>query len=376
MATPGPARNQSLDILRFAAVLLVFAYHFQSLRIGWAGVDLFFVLSGFLISGLLFQEYKATGCISFKSFFWRRALKIWPPAYALLGLMTLLYLYFAPIVPWKDILATCLFIANYVPQSEVASRLLGHLWSLSVEEHFYIALPLLLVFLAKKKGGPQPFASVPFIFAGVAFACLSLRILAKHGSSPTFLIQTHLRIDSLFAGVFVSYLYHFKKAMFDKLSRTRSMLIAIVCFLPAIFFERASWIMQTFGLTAVWISFSILVAWAIGRNPSGSALLPARVGFYSYSIYLWHVVCGYQFASMRSSTLVFCLGFGVAIIFGVLMSKIVEWPCLALRNKWFPGQGFVGAVHVKDRSQNLSAVCAVDVARMESALPVPSLNPE
>jgi peptidoglycan/LPS O-acetylase OafA/YrhL len=79
---PLGTRNQSLDVLRALAVLLVMGRHFPYYalwgRVGWIGVDLFFVLSGFLISGLLFQEYKRTGMIDFWRFMFRRGLKIWP----------------------------------------------------------------------------------------------------------------------------------------------------------------------------------------------------------------------------------------------------------------------------------------------------------
>src|SRR5437764_14402875 len=84
-------RNQSLDILRAIAVLLVMGRHFPYYetwgRIGWIGVDLFFVLSGFLISGLLFREYAQTGTISFYRFVVRRCFKIWPAFYFFLFCM-------------------------------------------------------------------------------------------------------------------------------------------------------------------------------------------------------------------------------------------------------------------------------------------------
>ncbi|HXJ16319.1 MAG TPA: acyltransferase, partial [Candidatus Polarisedimenticolia bacterium] len=80
-------RNKRLDVLRSIAVLLVLLYHSEIgtrlANAGWAGVDLFFVLSGFLISGLLFTEYKKRGSIDFKRFFIRRGLKIYPAFYVL-----------------------------------------------------------------------------------------------------------------------------------------------------------------------------------------------------------------------------------------------------------------------------------------------------
>src|ERR1043165_9002825 len=82
------SRNQSLDVLRGVAVLLVIGCHLHYYRLwakgGWCGVDLFFVLSGFLVSGLLFQEYKNTGTIQFRRFILRRGMKIWPAFYVFL----------------------------------------------------------------------------------------------------------------------------------------------------------------------------------------------------------------------------------------------------------------------------------------------------
>jgi peptidoglycan/LPS O-acetylase OafA/YrhL len=81
-------RNERLDILRCIAILLVFGRHGfiygTWMNVGWAGVDLFFVLSGFLISGLLFNEYQKTGEISLKRFYLRRGFKIYPAFWAML----------------------------------------------------------------------------------------------------------------------------------------------------------------------------------------------------------------------------------------------------------------------------------------------------
>src|SRR5689334_13474138 len=101
-----PNRNRSLDILRGIAILLVLGHHFPAqptlagtvdagstlpryaqiwFSIGWTGVELFFVLSGYLISGLLFQDYEQHGRIRLGRFMFRRFMKIWPPLYALLA---------------------------------------------------------------------------------------------------------------------------------------------------------------------------------------------------------------------------------------------------------------------------------------------------
>ncbi len=140
-------RNKRLDILRCVAVLLVLGHHgfMEGLwrEVGWTGVDLFFVLSGFLISGLLFNEYKKTGGINLRRFFIRRGFKIYPAFWAmLLGSVLIAFAYHKHFYGayW---LHEVLFIQNYLP------GIWRHTWSLAVEEHFYIVLPLLLLAMCR-----------------------------------------------------------------------------------------------------------------------------------------------------------------------------------------------------------------------------------
>src|ERR1700730_4300428 len=133
-------RNKRLDVLRCIAVLLVMFNHGgiwpAAAQHGWIGVDLFFVLSGFLISGLLFSEYKARSSISFKRFFVRRGMKIYPAFYLFLFLTAVVYyLVFHRLSPPTHYLAEVFFVQNYWP------GVWDHTWSLGVEEHFYILLP-------------------------------------------------------------------------------------------------------------------------------------------------------------------------------------------------------------------------------------------
>ncbi len=171
-AGPGNMRNKRLDVLRCIAVLLVMLNHSEMWpRIThnfWIGVDLFFVLSGFLISGLLFSEYKKHNSIGFRRFFVRRGLKIYPAFY-------LFMLFTWAISGWVlhdraragRYLAEALFVQNYW------QGVWDHTWSLGVEEHFYILLPILLLFLVRRSPGRRdPFRSLPLIFAGVAAGSL------------------------------------------------------------------------------------------------------------------------------------------------------------------------------------------------------------
>jgi peptidoglycan/LPS O-acetylase OafA/YrhL len=107
-------RNKRLDILRCVAILLVIFYHGGVVKYlspsGWMGVDLFFVLSGFLISGLLFSEYRKNGSIQFKRFFVRRGFKIYPAFYSFVAFIALIELYrhhFSPLHRYLHELFSC-----------------------------------------------------------------------------------------------------------------------------------------------------------------------------------------------------------------------------------------------------------------------------
>ena len=138
-------RIKGLDELRGVAILLVLGAHQPINKIltlsGWTGVTLFFVLSGFLVSGLLFKEYQQNGTITPARFLARRAVRIYPPFYVML-FTTVLISYFTDLkmtepkwrggaaLPLSNFLSEIFFLQNYHP------GLWGQCWSLAVEEHF------------------------------------------------------------------------------------------------------------------------------------------------------------------------------------------------------------------------------------------------
>jgi len=158
-------RSIGLDLLRFLAVLMVIVSHLvmEPIPASWmpylkyvvgyctAGVNLFFVLSGFLVSGLLFNEYKQRGDISIKRFYARRAWKIYP-AFYLFIVSTYLYCRFVVgnKLPDRVMAREIFFFQNYLP------GMWNHTWSLAVEEHFYCILPLILLFMVRRGGDGNP----------------------------------------------------------------------------------------------------------------------------------------------------------------------------------------------------------------------------
>jgi peptidoglycan/LPS O-acetylase OafA/YrhL len=367
------SRILSLDLLRAVAVLLVLGRHvvvipkigqppaewFQVFylwkRIGWVGVDLFFVLSGFLVSGLLFKEYQKHRSISVKNFLIRRGLKIYPLFYLLL---IVTYVVMNGILdknaPWILFAREGLFYQNYL------FGIWGHTWSLAVEEHFYLLLILLCFGLVKLFSRTEnPFIWLVPIYLIVAASCLVGRVyLANHYpfGGFTFVSPTHLRIDSLLLGTIVSYFYHFHRARMDALITGRSlylMLLGCVLLFPAILFELEAtpWV-YTYGFTLyAYGSACLLLGMLYTKLPN---MLPLRliggIGVYSYSIYLWHMPVAYwvtslirwlagpEWDSWFTFEVLVAIYFIGSIGLGILISRLVEWPILRLRDRLVPSR--------------------------------------
>jgi peptidoglycan/LPS O-acetylase OafA/YrhL len=289
-------------------------------RFGGIGVDLFFVLSGYLISGLLFAEYKRTGNISVSRFLIRRAFKIYPAYFAMLLLLLPFTIHR---VTWADFT----FMGAYFPIQW------GHAWSLSVEEHFYFALPFLLL-ISIRVFRCRNFFWVPWAMPLVASTCLVLRYrYALSHTSFLGITETHLRIDSLFAGVTLGWLEHFRKltVRHPNLYGVAGLLLLLpyVGHLSAIASASVGFLLLTCG-------FSLILVWAVNCEWVGKLRPLAEIGFYSYSIYLWHVPVA-QFFNMMSSTFAsFWLYLGTCLLVGIVMARVIETPGLALRDRFFP----------------------------------------
>jgi peptidoglycan/LPS O-acetylase OafA/YrhL len=353
-------RSIGLDLLRFLAVLMVIVSHLVMepipawrlpylsyvLHYGSAGVNLFFVLSGFLVSGLLFNEYKQRGSLSIKRFYLRRAWKIYPAFYFFLAFT---YLYWRYGIGYKihdRIMARELFFfQNYVP------GVWNHTWSLAVEEHFYILLPLILLFMVKRRGGLNPFTRIPLLVLTISALALTLRCLTCY-LQPTYgfcthIFPTHLRIDGLFFGVLVAYYFHFYPSAFrNALYPWRHVLIGAGAagILSLRFLPTSEWFGYTFWPLQEYLSAAAIlcgvVVCEIPRNWVTRNL--ATIGSYSYSIYLWHMTAIYFVTpKLRGSVswdVLAAIHLVSAFVIGIAMANVLELPVLKLRDRWFPSK--------------------------------------
>jgi peptidoglycan/LPS O-acetylase OafA/YrhL len=300
------AHVAALDGVRALAVSSVVAFH---LGMTWApggylGVDVFFVLSGFLITALLLSERDTNGRISLGRFYARRALRLLP---ALLAVLGALWLFTTVTVVGDsahrvrgDGLAALFYFANWRAAFGHAPFLgfMGHAWSLSIEEQFYAVWPLLVVGALALRGGRRSLVLVLAV-AGTVVPPL-LRLAWWDGSAAT---MTRLyygldtRADALFAGAVLAVIVASGRLPVGRLARSVYAALALgalaVLGLLVATMPRSDASLYRGAMSLVAVSAVALIAHLLAspRGPLGRVLsFPplAALGRISYGVYLWH----------------------------------------------------------------------------------------
>lgn len=358
-------RNIGLDLLRLVAILLVLGRHLLPgyersafLRVlhtgGWIGVDLFFVLSGFLVSGLLFVEYKKLGSMDIKRFIIRRGFKIYPPLFLLILVTVLVDTLQGSPIKIRQTASELLMMQNY------AGSLWNHTWSLAVEWHFYLLLCLFFLFLLRQKGPLEnPMRIIPLAFAVCAIFCLSIRVVSSlliDSDAPQYFkwlyFGTHIRLDSLMFGVLLGYLWHFQglKIRISRVPFSVLVLVGAVLFAPAFMYQVDEYrFARAVGYSLFYIAAGFWVLAAVKLEYVRGKLLSflATLGGASYSIYLWHMPMNryvWPWISELSHLelthnypiylVVYFLG---SIALGYALNRLIEKPSLQMREMLFPG---------------------------------------
>ncbi len=293
-----------LDFLRAFAILLVYFLHYTTMsktdiswfpeviRFGWVGVDLFFVLSGFLITNILIQEQEIKGSISYKNFFIKRVFRIFPAYYFYFALM-ILFISFTKIFMFssQDIFAGIFYLSNYL--SDLNPWPLGHFWSLAVEEQFYLFWPLLFLLFHKKLGDKLPLLIItlsPLIRILTYFLFPELRSRVS--------IMTHTRFDSLLFGCYLAYQY--KKNNFKAFNQfILKFKLHFFAGIHILFFSRLLQIqfkgkyIMTFGYSLDALMMCLILIYVIENKNAFTEFLNTsflvHIGTLSYSLYLWHM---------------------------------------------------------------------------------------
>jgi peptidoglycan/LPS O-acetylase OafA/YrhL len=340
----------ALDGLRALSIAAVLLYHDDYLIPGgYLGVDVFFVLSGFLITSLLFKEWRETGRIALRRFYFRRALRLFPALAALLAVGTAFALLFpnAPQSPHvlKGVGYSLVYMTNWASIRDPSSLgPLGHTWSLAVEEQFYLLWPILLIVLLRFTRGRWT-----LIAATVALALASgvwRLFLLSRGSTPWRLyVGTDTRADSLFLGCVAAFvLARPGVALFvSRSARLRLAAVGAAILLLALMRNTSlEWVGYGRGMFLVVAIAAATIAVVVASSPDWAITsllsIPPLVwiGRLSYSLYLWHLPIyglikpgrfGGGMVAIRVSRVV--IAFAVAGI----SYYLIERPFLRLKNR-------------------------------------------
>ncbi|MGW6175099.1 acyltransferase family protein [Arthrobacter sp. NPDC055138] len=325
MKTVTPPRKflPEIQALRALAVLLVVVYHLEPrwLPGGFVGVDVFFVISGFLITGHMLREAAATGTLSLRSFWAARARRILPAALLVIAVVLAATLALLPMSQWERVgssaLASTFYVQNWVLAASSVDYLaatetptpLQHFWSLAVEEQFYLLWPLLVLLavlvlrVRRRSSRPGGWGSgtrsgewtvertAAAIFAVVVAASLAYGIWATAGGSPDAYFITPTRIWELGLGGLLAALHH------DPLRwpHLRSLLAAAglaAIVASAFLFDGGTPFPGTAALLPVLGTVAVIAAGRTSGPLSLHRLVDWRpiqwTGNVSYSLYLWH----------------------------------------------------------------------------------------
>ena len=286
--------NPALDGLRAVAIGLVIADHcwVPGFDGGYFGVDVFFVLSGFLITQLLIDEYDARGQIDLSRFYLRRLLRLTPP----LALLLAAYLAIAPIV-WphyglwphiRDAALAGLYLSDYGRAFWHDPTVLQHTWSLSVEEHFYLVWPFAVLLL----GCVEQRWRVAGLF-GVYLLATAWRIFEYESSGWA---ATYFRADTRLSGLICGALLAICLPRMGRISERAANAVGVLaCAALVVCLSLGFWRGPS---TLVWLAnlaemaaVGLLIAASV-QNSWVSKILSAPplvgIGVISYGLYLWH----------------------------------------------------------------------------------------
>ena len=306
----------SIDSLRALAVLAVIIYHVDVnyLPGGFLGVDLFFVLSGYLISSLIIKEYKKTGSVNLYNFYIRRARRLLPAVYFMITVGLVVMVLFNEVLLRKshlDAIFGYIYSSNWwyifhkldYFDSFGAQSPFKHLWSLAIEEQFYMIFPLLFLLVNRKKkskdGTYKLNKNFLYVVLGLIIVSLIAHILLFDiNNISRIYFGTDTRAFSLLVGVVGAILYpmerlHAKVTLQQNMIYSAVSLLSISTLITVMIYtsEYNTWLYRG-GFLLVAVLGLIVIISSGKQHTLMSRLLSFKlvvfIGKISYSLYLWH----------------------------------------------------------------------------------------
>jgi len=364
-ATNNNHKLLGLDHLRAFAIIYVLCFHYKFFghpdwevgpgSFGWTGVDLFFVLSGFLIAGQLFARVANNKPIQVKEFFIKRFFRIIPPYF----LALILYFSFPVLSEWGQLSPAWkyfTFTLNFGLDLSKYSTF-SHAWSLCVEEQFYLILPLCFLLFSRFKSGKKAWILVVLVFiAGfmVRLYCWHYLVeprIGADGIRPLWnkyvYYPTYNRLDGLLVGLSIAGLFTFYPKVKAWANRNTAllMLLGIGTLIGAYYvcIPKEGYYATLCGFTLVSLGYGFIVAAAV--CPANflyqmKSKVTTLIATLSYSIYLVHKIVIHITQMLlektgmdKNSGMMMICCFITTITAALFMRYLVEKPALRLRNK-------------------------------------------
>jgi len=383
--SPRWRKRQDIQILRAVAVLAVVGYHFglPGFDYGFLGVDVFLVISGYLVGGGLLSELKASSRIDVRRFFTRRIKRLLPASIVVVIATTLL-LYGTNALTTRDLrhaLWSSLYVQNinlsieggdYLSKDMLPTYFV-HFWSLSLEEQFYVFAPIILILIAKTKLRQRPL----LVFSAIGIGSLILSMYQTSAGDPSAYFSLTTRAWQFVLGMVVANIR------------------------PSKTYAKVLWIVSIIGLGA----FTLLINFDLGLLfPAPGAIIPSLItalalvagksipiklpiagfqtagvflGDLSYSLYLVHFPISLLVASVtrESEYLLFLIGgLALTLLLAFILKTFVEDP---VRFPGFYGQKFkfgVGKVLLANLALALSLILIIQGLSFATYNPAPGTN--
>ncbi len=353
-------RNANLDLLRAGAILMVVVYHVDQMSpgaVGWTlhvtefgalGVDLFFVLSGWLIGGLYWSELARGAGVDGVRFVLSRAARTMPPYFVVLP------------VAWLGAAASrgepfdlgyLFFAQNYYDQV----RFFFVSWSLCVEEHFYLALPLLLFLVRRSRA-----AFHATFLAGILAPSVTRSLIESSAAASEFgflTTATHLRCEGLLLGVWLSYVARHEQPLYARLARPSRWLVLPLAALVVALANAPFDLQYALGGLVVALLFAALLLAIVDLRVPGPEWVRRAiywVSISSYSCYLTHSMVIHASRELAAPLgaverpAYFVIAIAAIALAAASLHVVIERPVLRWRSRRFPpshlGGGAVAAV--------------------------------
>ncbi|MBQ5152671.1 acyltransferase family protein [Macrococcoides caseolyticum] len=339
-----------LDGIRAIAVIAIIIFHLNPkwLPGGFLGVDTFFVISGYLIAMLLINEYEKTGTINILQFWIRRMKRLFPPVLFMILIVIQYIIFFDQSLLYqlkKDVIAALLYISNwwyifdglsYFESFE--ARPLEHLWSLAIEEQFYLLFPLILILMLNKWSKKN--ILLLFFVVSILSAILMSTLYDPAANVSRIYFGTDTRLQTLLLGVMCAFIWPAFKLKRD----APRILVVIIDFLGFVglivlmysiykLSEHSAFLFNG-GFYVLGIFTVLIIMAAVHPSSIMSRLLGIKpltvIGKYSYSLYLWHypviVLMQKHFVQGQVPIYIHISSVILTIVLAVFSYKLIERP--------------------------------------------------